>query len=111
MIENVIGGCNDGDNCPYCAQSLVILEHSNNSVSIHSSEQASNTSASSTSSKLSLTNFFEDCIVLKMVVIERSHDKCQLYMSEDLGKFFHFACPTVSVPQLFHSIKAKNNQH
>lgn len=108
MVENLIECCHI-DSCPYHEQSLVIFEHTSQEVvSSDSSKLSQNSATTTNSSKLSLTNYFDYCNVIRMVVIERPRDKFQLYVSEDLGEQFHFSCPTASVPRLYHSIKAKN---
>jgi hypothetical protein len=107
FITDVINACSNNNECPYHAQCLVILEHSPNAIVIDS--DASEESTGSNNSRLFLNNYFDKCVVAKMTVIERPHDKCQVYVAKDLGKYFHFSCPTADVCQLYDAIKSRNN--
>jgi hypothetical protein len=58
----------------------------------------------------SLMKFFQDRMVTRLVVIERPHTSCQLYVAEDLPRqHYHFSCPTVTIPFLYQAIRSQNN--
>lgn len=60
-------------------------------------------------SDISLMKFFQDRMVTRLIVVEYPHTLCQLYVTENLQKNYHFSCPTVRIPSLFHAIRSKNN--
>jgi hypothetical protein len=71
--------------------------------------QMSSTS-SSKESRLDLSDYFKECVVTQMSIIERPRNDYQVYKAKHLSKCFHFSCPTGAIPSLFVAIRDYNNK-
>jgi hypothetical protein len=76
--------------------SLIILEHSFG-ISKDGNDKSSK--------RLTPENFFTDNNVLRLIVVEHTLKKGQVYIASGLRKKFHFSAPTILIPSTVDAIR------
>jgi hypothetical protein len=111
-INDYITKCLDScdEECyPFFLHSLIVLEHTKKVFS-GSSDQSDASESSSGSSNATISKYFENNSITRMIVIERPRTSVQLYVAQGMGNKYHFASPTVEVPSLYNLIKTLVNK-
>lgn len=108
-LERSIDECGDKDEYPYHAQCLVILIPKKPMTTTTGSISSSSSSSTVGRNKMTVSQYFNNGYIDKILVVERPQEHCQLYVVEKLAQHYHFSFPTVNIVPLYKMMKKEHN--